>query len=254
MKRCVKLKRDCSRHRDRFVLKCQTAVRPRDVQQAIRDEKPQVVHFCGEGQGKQGLVLEDESGKPKLVSIEALADLFRLFAEQVDCVVLNACYSEAQASAIAQHIDAVIGMNRAISGAATIEFAVGFYGGLGAGETIEQAFELGRNAMQLQGIAEEQTPVLIAEVNRRRSRIFVSYEGEAELDEAIALEVSQTLSQTHDVFMRTPAEIQQADFVIALLSPHSVYSERVAGEIQTAHHLSQERGYPKILPVRVAYR
>lgn len=103
-----------SRQRDQFVVEYESAARPRDVRRAILDYKPQVVHFCGHGEGQKGLVLEDDQGKPKLVSTEALADLFKLFADQVECVLLNACYSEVQAKAIAQHINAVIGMTQPI--------------------------------------------------------------------------------------------------------------------------------------------
>jgi len=54
------------------------------------------------------------------VSTESLAKLFKLFQENVECVLLNACYSEAQAAAIHQHIDCVIGMNQAIGDKAAI--------------------------------------------------------------------------------------------------------------------------------------
>ena len=112
------------------------------------------MHFCR--QGEQGLVLEDESGEPQLVSIEALVELSKLLADQVECVVLNACYSEVQARAIAQHIDAVIGMNQAIGDRAAIAFAVSCYDALGAGKAIGFTFELERNAMQMQGVVEGQ--------------------------------------------------------------------------------------------------
>ena len=36
------------------------------------DEKPQLVHFCGYGEGEAGIVLENEKGESKLVSTEAL--------------------------------------------------------------------------------------------------------------------------------------------------------------------------------------
>ena len=48
-----------------------------------------------------GLVFEDETGHEKLVDAEALAELFELFSDQLECVVLNACYSEVLAKAIA---------------------------------------------------------------------------------------------------------------------------------------------------------
>jgi hypothetical protein len=198
-----------SRHRDQFVVQYESAARPRDVQRAMLSHKPQVVHFCGHGQGEKGLVLEDETGNPKLVSTEAIASLFELFSDQVECVLLNACYSDVQAGAIAQHIPSVIGMNQAIGDRAAIEFAVSFYDALGAGEAIEFAFRLGCNAMQMAGIAEEQTPVLFSEVVTRkfvpvaatpsssggkRSRLFISYKRGVEPDQPVALEIFQAES------------------------------------------------------------
>lgn len=150
-----------SRQREEFQLVQRWAVRPRDVQRAMLDKKPQIVHFSGHGAGEEGLVFEDEVGQPKLVPGSALADLFRIFAQRgVECVVLNGCYSQVQAEAIVQHIPYVVGMKRAIGDTAAIAFAVGFYDALGAGETIEFAYELGCNAIQMQGITEHLTPVL----------------------------------------------------------------------------------------------
>ncbi|NEO34163.1 MAG: CHAT domain-containing protein [Symploca sp. SIO3C6] len=103
------------------------AVSPIDFQQAMLDFEPQIVHFSGHGVGQEGLVFEDEIEYEKLVDSEALADLFELFADQVECVVLNACYSEIQAEAIAKHVNYVIGMSNKIGDEAAIKFAVGFY-------------------------------------------------------------------------------------------------------------------------------
>jgi len=136
------------------------ATRPRDVQQAMLDFKPQIVHFSGHGAGQEGLVFEDKIGQEKVVGSEALADLFRLFSNRVECVVLNACYAKFQAEAIAQHIDYVIGMSKAIGDKAAIEFSVGFYSALGSGEPIEFAYEMGCNAILLEGFPEDLTPVL----------------------------------------------------------------------------------------------
>lgn len=150
-----------SQQRDQFVLKQQWAVRSRDIQRAMLDSKPQVVHFSGHGAGEEGLVFEDESGKPKLITGAALASLFKLFASTLECVVLNGCYSQIQAETIAQHIPSVIGMNRGIEDRAATEFAVGFYDALLAGETVEFAYELGCAAIQIAGVCGELTPVLL---------------------------------------------------------------------------------------------
>ncbi len=173
-------------HRDNFVLDARWAVRPRDMHRAMLEKNPRIVHFCGHSEGRsslpnqdadrklvavtagdlptntiEGLVLEDEMGQAKLVDGASLASLFKLFADRVECVILNSCFSQVQAEAIAQYIPYVIGMNQAIGDKAAIEFAVGFYDALGAGRSVEFAYELGCSAIRLAGIAEYLTPVLI---------------------------------------------------------------------------------------------
>lgn len=136
------------------------ATRTRDIQQAMLDFNPQVVHFCGHGTGTAGLVFEDINGQEKLVSSEALADTFRLFADRVECVIINACFSKDQAEAISQYIDYAIGMTQPIGDEAAIEFAIGFYTALGAGKSYEFAYEMGCNAIHLAGLPENLTPIL----------------------------------------------------------------------------------------------
>jgi CHAT domain len=149
-----------AKKRELFDLKQRWAVRVQDVYQSLLDFKPQIVHFSGHGTGDDGLALEDEAGNVRLVDTVALAKLFELFAADIECVVLNACYSEVQAEAIVQHIPYVIGMNKAIGDIAAIKFSTGFYSALGAGESVEFAYKLGCNVIQLDGIAEHLTPVL----------------------------------------------------------------------------------------------
>lgn len=153
-----------SRYRDRFVLQQRWAVTAKDMRRAMLDYQPQIVHFSGHGEGEEGLLFEDEVGHTKLVSTEALAGLFALFAKPpkpVECVVLNGCYSEVQARTIAQHIPYVIGMKQAILDRAAIAFSSGFYDALGAGRSISDAFEFGRSAIQLEEIPHHELPVLI---------------------------------------------------------------------------------------------
>ena len=144
-----------------------SAIRVEDLRRALLDHQPTIVHFSGHGSVGQGLVLENNSGLVQLVSTESLARLFKSFQEDVKCVLLNACYSENQAAAIHQHIDCVMGMNQAIGDQAAIKFAVGFYDALGAGKPYEVCFELGCASIDLEGIAESQTPVI--KIRRRSS-------------------------------------------------------------------------------------
>ncbi|MGB7247705.1 MAG: CHAT domain-containing protein, partial [Phormidesmis sp.] len=136
--------------RDRFTLEQRLAVRPRDIQRAMLDVRPQIVHFSGHGEGEEGLVFEDVSGNAQRVSGDALGSLFSLFSDQIQCVLLNGCYSEVQAKAIVQHVPYVIGMRRAIEDRSAITFSIGFYDALGAGRDIEFAYRLGCNAIQME--------------------------------------------------------------------------------------------------------
>jgi CHAT domain len=172
-----------SQNRDHYRIEQRWAVTATDIRRALLDCKPQIVHFSGHGVGvetpedpaqstrklsalpedqsqPEGLIFEDETGQPHLVSTEAIATLFSLFADEIECVLLNACYSATQADVIAEHISYVVGMKRAIGDRAAIEFAIGFYDGLLAGRTVDFAFKLGCSAIQMEGIPEHLTPAL----------------------------------------------------------------------------------------------
>ena len=141
--------------RDLFDIRKRTAVRSQDIRRALAEEKPQIVHFCGHGLEDGSLLLEDEAGQDKSVSPEGLASLFRLHANYVNCVLLNACHSDKTAAAISKYINYAIGMNQPIGDKAAIAFAQGFYDGLGYPipdnqDVFQRAFEEGKVAIQLE--------------------------------------------------------------------------------------------------------
>ena len=145
--------------REEFKLEQKWAVRSRDFYRAILDYQPQIVHFCGHGAGKDGIVLDDQTGQAALISADALGSMFKLFATKgVDCVLLNACYSLVQAEAISQHVNYVIGMTQTVGDQAAVAFAVAFYDAIAAGEEVEFAYDLG--CSQMIDFLEQQTPVL----------------------------------------------------------------------------------------------
>lgn len=145
-----------SKKREQFKLEQKWAVRLFDFYRAMLDIQPQIVHFCGHGEGEDGIVLEDDAGKAVFLQSDALG---RMFAQSaVQCVLLNACYSEVQAEAISQHVDYVIGMKHTIEDRAAIKFAEAFYYALGTGNEIEVAFK--GACSQLIGPKEHEIPVL----------------------------------------------------------------------------------------------
>ncbi len=272
---------ELSQQRDNFEITTRWATRPADLQRALMKYKPAFVHFSGHGFGEQGLALEDNQGNLKLVSTEALSELFELFKSTVECVVLNACYSDAQAQAICQHIDYVVGMAQGVDDRTAIKFVTGFYDALGAGFSIENAFKLGRNRVNLESLPGASTPILKTHSEAssqplstsepptaaNRARVFISYKRDVSPDEEIALQLYDTLRQTYSVFIdqtmlvgtlwadRIKTEIQQSDALIVLLSEQAVNSEMVQVELSLAHELAVETGgRPAILPVRLAYR
>ena len=157
----IKEKLQISQGRDKFKLALpELSVRAEDISQALLDITAEIVHFSGHG-ASVGLVFENRIGQTQLIDPEALAALFEQFAKQLKCVILNACYSETQAKAIARHINFVIGMNQEIGDQAAIAFSVGFYQALGAGRTVEEAYKMGCVQIRLSGISEHLTPILI---------------------------------------------------------------------------------------------
>lgn len=147
--------------RDRFDIEQHWAVRVKDLQAHLLRHKPQIVHFSGHGSTSSEIVLEDSSGIGQPVSGRALSTLFGLLKDEIRCVVLNTCYSERQAKAIAKHIDCVIGMSESIGDSTAISFAAAFYQALGFGKDIETAFRLGCAQVDLEGIDEHDAPQLL---------------------------------------------------------------------------------------------
>lgn len=149
-----------SKQRDRFELITRFAQRSDDMRRAMLDIEPEIVHFSGHGGGVHGLALEDNNGKMKFMQTEPLTRLFKFFRKSIECVILNACYSEEQATAIHEHINCVVGMNAAVGDRTAIKFAVGFYDALGAGRSYEDAFEMGLISIDVDSLQGSDIPQL----------------------------------------------------------------------------------------------
>lgn len=148
-----------SQFRDRFDLQQQWAVRTSDILDAVLRHKPDIVHFSGHGSKTGELVFEDAAGNAKAVNADALGALFAA-RKGVRCVVLNACWSDTHANAIAKAVDCVVGMTRSVGDDAAIGFASGFYRSLGERLSVQEAFDLGNVQIMLDGGDEEKTPRL----------------------------------------------------------------------------------------------
>lgn len=159
--------------RDKFEVEQHWAVRVVDLQGYLLRHKPDIVHFSGHGTAASEIILEDNQGKSRPVSTRALGQLFSVLKDNIRCVVLNACYSEQQAQAIAAHIDCVIGMSKAIGDAAAVSFAEAFYQALGYGRDVKTAFDLGCLQIDLKSLNEQDTPKLLAVNSHPEKIVFV---------------------------------------------------------------------------------
>ena len=158
-----------SRKRDNFVVEYRLAATPSELRRALLDVEPHVLHFSGHGAGDRGLLfVSDESASAiyrseggevrsratnsneiKFVPAKPLASLLQLCDDHLECVVLNACYSDVQGDAIAANIPFTIGMRDAVEDNVAIKFSQGFYDAIGAGKGYEKAFEWGKAAIEV---------------------------------------------------------------------------------------------------------
>jgi hypothetical protein len=148
-------------YRDRFDLRSHWAVCYSDLQELLLRYKPHIVHFSGHGSQMGEITLAGEHGVHP-VTADALSSLFSILKDNLRCVVLNACYSEVQARAIATHIDCVIGVSGAIGDQAALNFASSFYQALGYGRSLKEAFDLGRTAINLANLEDADALRLLA--------------------------------------------------------------------------------------------
>ncbi|MCP4108646.1 MAG: CHAT domain-containing protein [Desulfobacteraceae bacterium] len=150
-----------------FEIRLSPAARKEDFQREMLSYNPHIVHFAGHGK-QDSLAFSDNRDKSHWIEQDALARLFELSASDVECVLLNACYTEQLAEAIGQHIDYVVGMEKAIGDIAAIEFSRGFYTALFAGKFYPSAFNHGCVSVQMLNIPEHQTPKLKIKPRARR--------------------------------------------------------------------------------------
>lgn len=151
------------RLRERFRLESAVAARLRDIGQALADYDPRIVHFSGHGSQDGSLYVEDGEGYGSPAAPESLARLFRLHANTIDCVIVNACHSLRLAEAMTHYIDYVIATRTTLLDTTAIHFSMGFYQGLAYGAPVPDAFERGITFLPTgsTGPDEHTTPILL---------------------------------------------------------------------------------------------
>jgi len=171
------------RYSDDFEFHSKWRVTVDAMAQHLFELEPTIIHFSGSCQGPaassaepgaqharpvgdSGICLhnEDHRAHPtQIVTGRALADMISSTAPSSGApsarvVVLNACYSDRRAEALAQVVDCVVGTTRAIPGEAARWFAVAFYRALGHRRSIGNAVDHARATLAAKGIADDSAP------------------------------------------------------------------------------------------------
>lgn len=163
----LKLAEECERiqrelrlapHRDDFHFESRWAMTIDGLMRSLMEFEPTVLHFSGHGAGNAGVMVQDDEGQPRPVSGRALAMMIGAAARGLRVIVLNACYSAAQADLLRTKVDCVVGMNGAIGDEAARTFAARFYGALGNRRSIGNAVAQGIAALAANDLPEEAVP------------------------------------------------------------------------------------------------
>lgn len=138
-----------------------------DLTRTLRDVKPAVVHFTGQG-ASDGVYLTGRDGLPQLLPAKPLARTLRAASTDVRLVVLNACYSEAQAAALSNAVDCVVGVVARIRDEDAIAFSATFYQALASGRSVAAACEMGRTMISMLRTHPSEDPGALIELRTRR--------------------------------------------------------------------------------------
>lgn len=137
-----------SRHREAFQVIPLLAARDGDLQQALLQHDPDIVHFACHGNVEAELLLLAADGGPAAVPQASLTAMLAALGGNVSLVVFNACWSREQAESIRHSTGLSIGMRQPIGDAEAIKFADAFYNALGHARSVRNAFDWGVAAIR----------------------------------------------------------------------------------------------------------
>ncbi len=161
-----------SEHRGDIRFVSALAARPGDLIDEIDRHQPHIIHFSGHG-NSDSLWFQNDQGGGQSVGRGALVKLFRVMGSKIRGAVLNACDTALQAESVIEHIDFAVGMSGRIDDIAARRFAVAFYGALGDGRCVRDAFDRGHLAITLDGSPDGDIPKLYGRRGLDLKRLFL---------------------------------------------------------------------------------
>jgi ABC-type Na+ transport system ATPase subunit NatA len=117
------------------------AARFEDLQTALQEHEPHILHISSHGNESGALRFEASDSGTSLVSKKRILRLLKALGDNFRAVIVNACHSSALVRDIPTEIGVpVIGMYTAVQDTTAIAFSSSFYESLGFGKSIEKAF------------------------------------------------------------------------------------------------------------------
>lgn len=115
---------------------------PAEFVKAIHAYKPSILHYIGKDEQVEGITFQDDIRGIALVNSRDLSLLMNNLSNEVNCVVLQACFDFSQAIAISDQIDRVLIIRKKANEDVVNRFVLTFYQALNRGSTIDDAFGL----------------------------------------------------------------------------------------------------------------
>jgi hypothetical protein len=115
------------------------AARREDLEREIPSFCPAFLHFCGHGTA-EGILLGDSTVRAQTADTAFLVEFLKTFPS-LYCVVLNSCFSDAQAGELTRVIPCLVSMQGTINDGAAVKFSKDFYFNLCQCGDVETAYE-----------------------------------------------------------------------------------------------------------------
>ncbi|MDF3049422.1 MAG: hypothetical protein K0R87_1060 [Pseudonocardia sp.] len=150
-------------HRDLVEFDVRTSATTADLLDGLTKFRPHVIHFSGHGSDEL-VVFEDDVDSGHcgvVVKAGAFASALGSISDPPLLVMLNSCRSASQIdNLVEQVVPFAIGMSDSIHDRDAIRFAARFYASIANGTTLQEAHDLGRAALALDGLPGADLPQL----------------------------------------------------------------------------------------------
>lgn len=214
--------------RDHFELHRHAATRTIDLQRLLLIHQPHIVHFSGHGDKKQKIILGGSPGRGKTVDRQGLVEVFALYSHHLRLVLLNACFTKAQAKSLAEVIDYSVGTVKGISDKAGVVFASAFYRALGFGKCIREAFDSAKAELGLTRMPRAQGIELFVREGLSKSDAFPR---QVHYPDISTLSSKEFLAGELDLVWKRTEEWSEIETTIRETSLTNRFSKRVRSEV-----------------------